>query len=135
MKAALRTLLAVVAGMGLAFALVVAVEGFSAVVHPIPENFTGTIPDHVRNYPAWVLAVVVPMWGFTIFAATWTASRLGATVAWAIVALLLAWALIFNMSMLPYPWWFEAAMYVTLPVACWLGLRRRPAVPRLAHEG
>ncbi len=38
MKTALRTLLAVVAGLALAFVLVIAVELFSAVVHPVPRD-------------------------------------------------------------------------------------------------
>jgi len=77
MKSAGRTLLAVVAGMALAFALVVAVEFFSSVVHPFPADFNGDIPAHVRRYPHWVLGVVVLMWGATAAAATWVASRIG----------------------------------------------------------
>ena len=125
MKFAVRTLLGVVAGMALAFVLVVAVEMFSAVVHPIPDGFTGTVPDHVRAYPAWVLAVVVLMWGATIAAATWAAARLGGMPAGVVVALLLAWALVANLVMLPYPLWFELAMGLAFPMACVLGLRRR----------
>lgn len=125
MKTALRTLLAVVVSAAVTIVLLAAVEGFSAVVHPIPDGFTGTIPDHVRNYPTWVLAVAALMWGGIIFVATWVAQRMGARPAAVIVILLLAWALIFNLTMLPYPPWFEMAMYVIFPVACFLGLRRR----------
>ena len=123
MKSAVRTLLAVVAGMALAFALVVAVEFFSAVVHPFPANFDGNIPEHVRRYPDWVLAVVVPMWGATAAAAAWVASRIGGRTAGAIVTLLLASALAFNLSMLPYAMWFKIAMPATLLVACLTGIR------------
>jgi hypothetical protein len=130
MKSALRTLLAVVAGMGLAFALVVAVELFSSVVHPLPADFDGNIPEHVRQYPGWVLVVVVPMWGAAAAAATWVASRIGGRLAGVIVALLLAWALIFNLSQLPYVTWFEVVMPAALAVACLLGItygRRAPS--------
>ena len=48
MKTALRTLLAVAAGLALAFALVIAVELFSAVVHPVPPGFAGTM-DEMRD--------------------------------------------------------------------------------------
>ena len=51
MKSAPRTRLAVVAGMALAFALIVAVEMFSAAVHPLPADFDGNIPERVRRYP------------------------------------------------------------------------------------
>jgi hypothetical protein len=131
MKSAVRTLLAVVAGMGLAFALVVAVELFSSVVHPLPAGFDGNIPEHVRRYPGWVLAVVVPMWGATAAAATWVASRIGGQLAGALVTLLLASALAFNLSMLPYVMWFKIAMPAAFFVACLLGIRygRRAASP------
>jgi len=127
MKSALRTFLAVVAGMALAFVLVVAVEALSAVVHPFPPGFDpnapGAIPAHVRRYPGWVLAVAGLMWGATAAAATWVASRIGGRLAGAIVTLLLAAALAFNMSMLPYVMWFKIAMPATFFVACLLGIR------------
>jgi hypothetical protein len=123
MKSVLRTLLAVVAGMALAFVLVVAVEFFSSVVHPFPANFDGNIPEHVRRYPDWVLAVVVLMWGATAAAATWVASRIGGRLAGALVTLLLASGLAFNLSMLPYVIWFKIAMPAAFFVACLLGIR------------
>src|SRR5262245_38475372 len=111
MKSVMRTLLAVVAGMVVALVLVVAVEFFSSIVHPIPADFKGTIPDHVRRYPDWVLGVVVLMWGGTIVAATWVASRFGNLVAGLIVVALLAWALTFNLTKLPYTMWFKIVMF------------------------
>jgi hypothetical protein len=128
MKFCIRTLFAVVAGMALALALVVAVEWFSAVVHPMPADLEGNIPEHVRRYPHWVLGVVVLAWGATITAATWVASRVGNRLAGSVVALLLAWALIFNLTMLPYTMWFKVVMFSVFPVACLLGIRygKRP---------
>ena len=123
MKSAVRTLLGVVAGMALAFALVVAVEFFSSVVHPFPADFDGNIPAHVRRYPGWVLAVAGLMWGAAAAAATWVASRIGGRLAGAVVTLLLASALAFNMSMLPYVMWFKIAMPAAFFVACLLGIR------------
>ena len=123
MTSALRLVMAVVAGMALAFALVVAVEFFSSVVHPFPADFDGNIPAHVRRYPEWVLAVVVLVWGMAAGAATWVASRIGGRLAGALVTLLLASALAFNMSMLPYVMWFKAAMPAAFFVACLLGIR------------
>ena len=123
MRSAVRGLLAVVAGMGLAFALVVAVEWFSSVVHPLPADFDGNIPEHVRRYPGWVLAVVVPMWAATAAAATWVASRIGGRLTGALVTLLLASALAYNLSMLPYVTWFKIAMPAAFAAACLLGIR------------
>lgn len=127
MKNALRVVLGVVAGMALAFALVVAVEMFSAVVHPFPPgldpNVPGSIAEHVRRYPGWVLAVAGLMWGATAAAATWVASRIGGRAAGALVTLLLAAALAFNLSMLPYVMWFKIGMPATFFVACLIGIR------------
>ncbi len=131
MKSGLRTLFAVVVGMALAFALVVAVELFSAVVHPIPADLKGDISEHVRRYPHWVLGVVVVAWGATSAAATWVASRVGNRLAGCVVALLLAWALIFNLTKLPYTMWFKVVMFSVFPIACLLGIRygKRSASP------
>jgi hypothetical protein len=134
MRSVGRTLLAIVAGMVLAFALVVAVEFFSSIVHPFPPGFDpsapGSIPAHVQRYPGWVLAVAGLMWGATAAAATWVASRIAGRPAGIIVALLLASALAFNLSMLPYVMWFKIAMPGAFCVACLLGIkygRRAPS--------
>jgi hypothetical protein len=133
MKSAVRTLLAVVAGMAMAFALVVAVELFSSVVHPFPPGFDanapGAIPAHVQRYPGWVLAVAGLMWAATAAAAAWVASRIGGRLAGAVVTLLLAAALAFNLSMLPYVMWFKIAMPAAFFVACLLGIRYGRRVP------
>lgn len=136
MKVAMRTLLAVVAGMALAVALVVAVELFSAVVHPLPAGFDGNMGEHVRRYPHWVLGMVVLAWGATSAAATWVASRLGNRLAGSVVALLLAWALIFNLTMLPYTIWFKIVMLGAFPIACLLGIKYGKRFPLpAAHTG
>jgi hypothetical protein len=83
MKAVIRTLAAVLAGLLVLFILVGAVELFSAVVHPLPEDFGGTTEEmcqHVERYPLWVLAVVVPAWAVAAFVSTWTARRLGTSI-------------------------------------------------------
>ena len=124
MKAVLRTLAAVFAGLLVLFTLVVAVELFSAVVHPLPENFGGTKEEvcrHVERYPAWVLAVVVPAWTLAAFAGTWTARRIGNLYSAASVGLLLLVAVIGNISMLPYPTWFKIAILVVIPIAIFAG--------------
>ena len=123
MKSAGRTLLAIVAGMGLAMVLLIAVEFLSSIVHPYPPNFDGDIPAHVRRYPQWFLGVAVLAWGATAAAAGWVASRIDPRWAGIVVALLLAGGLIFNLSKLPYPMWFKIAMLIAFPVASFLGIR------------
>jgi hypothetical protein len=126
MKTVLRTVAGVLAGLLVAFVLVAAVEMFSAVVHPFPEDFGGTTEEmcrHVERYPPWVLAVAVPMWAATAFAGVWTAQKLGNLPAAATVALLLLAALVMNLAMLPYPLWFKIACMIAIPAAMMLGVR------------
>jgi len=126
MSAIIRRVSAILAGLLLALALVVAVELFSAVVHPTPPGFTGTQEEmcaHVARYPHWVLAVVVVAWSATGFAAAWLATRLGSISAGAIVSAFLFVALAANLAMLPYPTWFKLAMPVCFAAACFWAVR------------
>ncbi len=135
MKTALRALAGIVAGLLLAFLLVVAVELFGGVVHPLPAGFSGTSEEmsrHVAAFPQWVLAVVVPAWASAAFVATWAARRIGNLYSSATVGLLLAAALVSNISMLPYPIWFKIATLLAIPAAAFAGsglsLPRKTAV-------
>ena len=126
MRTVLRTIAGVVVGLILAFALIVAVEAFSAVVHPLPEDFDGSMEEmcrHVERYPHWVLAVVVPEWAATALVGVWVARRIGNLVSAALVGLLLLAGLVFNVSILPYPIWFKFAILVAVPAAVLLGIR------------
>lgn len=138
MKAGLRSLAAVLAGVLVLFLLVVAVELFSAVVHPFPPDFGGTEEEmcrHVERYPTWILAVVVPAWAAAAFLSTRVSRIIGNVYASAIVGMLLLAALVFNMSMLPYPSWFEIANLIAIPIAVITGsrisLRRKPTAAGL----
>jgi hypothetical protein len=122
----LRSAGAVAAGLAVTVALAVAVEALSAVVHPFPEDFTGTpeeVARHVEHYPAWVLALVVPVWGLAAFAGAWTAGRLGNRRSALIVGVVIVAALVLNISMLPYPLWFKAACLIAVPAAIVCGAR------------
>jgi hypothetical protein len=126
--AILRAFGAVVAGLVVALVLVVGVELFSAVVHPLPESFDGSQEQmcaHVARYPAWVLAVIVPIWGAAALVSTWIAGRLGNLASTLVVGLLLVAAVAFNLSMLPYPIWFKVACLVVIPAAAVAGGYRR----------
>lgn len=115
-----RAIAAVVVALAVALALIVAVELFGAIAHPFPPDFGGT-PDemckHVERFPAWVLAVVVPLWAGTAFIGTWLGGRIGNRGCALGVGLLLLGALIFNLSMLPYPIWFKIACVLAVGAA------------------
>ena len=125
MKNATRTGLGIVAGIGLAFILVIAVEAFSAVVHPIPADFRGTMDEmcqHVARYPNWVLGVVVILWSATALCGVWIAIRVGNLIAGITVTALLGIAIVFNVTMLPYPLWFKIVMLSCFPLGCLIGI-------------
>lgn len=132
----LRTVGAMVAGIVVVGILVVAVELFSGIVHPFPEDFDGSIHEvreHVERYPHWVLAVAVVAWGFTALAGTWTAGWLGNRASAAILGLLLVAAVILNIAQLPYPIWFKTVILIVIPLAGAYGYRlsSRRAAERL----
>src|SRR4051812_45249912 len=119
MKSVARIPLAVVAGVALLLALVVAVELFSAVVHKFPADFKGNIGQHVKGYPHWILSVFVLAWSATSTAATWIAPRIGDRLAGAAVAMLLGWALVFQLDTM----WLKVVMFSAFPVACLIGIK------------
>src|SRR5262249_45622129 len=124
MKTVLRTILAVVAGLALAFVLVVAVEVFSAVVYPPPPGFKGTMEEmceHVARYPHWILGVAVLAGSGTVAGSTWVATRIGNRWTGVAVFVILTAAIACNLSMLPYAMWFKVAMLGSLPLAYYLG--------------
>jgi len=124
-KNATRTGLGIVAGIGLAFILVIAVEAFSAVVHPIPADFRGTMDEmcqHVARYPNWVLGVVVILWSATALCGVWIAIRVGNLIAGITVTALLGIAIVFNVTQLPYPLWFKIVMLSCFPLGCLIGI-------------
>jgi hypothetical protein len=112
--------------MVVALILVAAVEFLSAIVHPVPPDFKGTMEEmcqHVARFPRWVLALVVPAWAGTAFASTWISGRLGNRFCALFIGLLLLAAVIYNLSMLPYPIWFKILNLLAIPTASLLGDR------------
>lgn len=126
MKTIFWMILAIVVGVLMVLFLTIAVELFSEVVHPVPEDFDGSkeqMCTHVENYPGWVLAAVIPMWGATAFCGVWTAGKIGYPVSAVIVGLLVLIAVGFNQWMLPYPKWFEIGNFIVLPLAIFVAIQ------------
>ena len=135
MKNATRTGLGIVAGIGLAFILVIAVEAFSAVVHPIPADFRGTMDEmcqHVARYPNWVLGFVVILWSATALCGVWIAIRVGNLIAGITVTALLGIAIVFNVTQLPYPLWFKIVMLSCFPLGCFFGIWKANRIAKAA---
>lgn len=138
----LRSIGAILLSLVVAVALLIAVEGFSAIFHPFPPGVDPTDMEvckaHVARYPGWVLAAAGVGWGGVAFATAWIATRLGAGRHRAhgiAIGSLLALAAAFNMVLLPYPIWFEVAMYVILPIAVFSATRLASAPSAEARKG
>lgn len=135
----IRSVAAVFAGLVLAFALVVGIEGIGAVVHPFPPDVDPTDMDvcraHVARCPGWFLAVAVVLWGLTTLVSVWVATRLGTgrhPAHGVVVGVFLCLAAGFNMLMLPYPIWFDLGNLVAFPSAIYFGVcfgRGRAPIP------
>ena len=126
MSTVFRNVGAIVAGLIVAFILVIAVEMFGAAVHPPPADFKGTQEEmcaHVARFPTWVLAVVVPMWGGIALLSTWLAGRIGGRGSAVFVGVLLAAGVLFNLAMLPYALWFKIVQTLAVVAAVVLGCR------------
>jgi hypothetical protein len=132
----LRSAGAVVAGVVLAGVLLAGMEVFGELVYPFPPgvdpNDIEVCRAHVATYPAWVLAVANVAWGGTAFVAPWLATRIGTGRHPAhgfAIGVLLFLMVAMNMSMLPYPVWFDLINLVAFPLATITGVRlgRKPA--------
>lgn len=138
MKSVLRIVLSLVVGIATALALLMAVEGLSALVHPFPEGFGGTheeICRHVAKYPPWVLAVVIPLWAGIGFLSTGLAAKIGNAFSGVFVGVLFLAAVIVNVVMLPYPIWFKVGMPIatSIAIAVAVSLWRRPRTQQMVH--
>lgn len=116
--AAFRFFYSVVAGVVLAMICFFAVELVSAVLHPFPEGFQYTqeeIVEHVKRYPAMVLAVCFLLWLALAFVSTWVAARLGGLWPGVVVGVLLLAMFGCNALTLPYPVWFPVGTLLGFP--------------------
>ncbi len=123
-------MLAVAVSLTAAFALIIAIELVSAVIHPVPPgmdfNDKEACTAFFANYPQWLFGVAAVAWGLTAFTSSWLATRLGAYRHLAhgvAIGFLLLLGAIANMLMLPYPLWFELANMVLIPLGIFFGIR------------
>jgi hypothetical protein len=127
-KSILWSVLAVAVSLTAGFALVVAIELVSAVIHPMPPGMDPLDKEactaFFADYPQWLFGFGAVSWGLTAFTSAWLATRLGAYRHYAhgaTIGSLLLLAVIANMLMLPYPAWFEVTNLVLIPLGILLG--------------
>lgn len=126
----LKTILAIVGGLVLAFAIVFATDAlfhslFSATVaRPDPAD-----ADAMRNYamrqPVGALAAILAGWTLAVFAGASVAARLGGRGEWPgwVVTGLFLLATAGNFLMIPHPTWMVVTGIALIVAGGWLGAR------------
>jgi len=135
MSPTLRSVLAVVFGLILGAAVILAVQALGHQVYPIPEGLDVRDPEALKAYvaeaPVGVLLFVLAAYALGSFAggafAGWYARRAPATHGLIVGAVLLAGG-VANLLMIPHPAWFAVACVAVFVPAAYLGARlvRKP---------
>jgi hypothetical protein len=126
----IKSVLAVILSIAVAFGLAMAVEGISSILHPWPADFTGTFEEvarQIETYPTWVLAFLGGVgYGTIVLICSFIATRLGHNRnpwhGYGVGVFLFAMVIV-NMTMLPYPIWFWVLMFTVLPLAAYFGTK------------
>lgn len=130
MPAALRYVLATVAGIVVALGTIAGVEMLGHRVYPPPTGIDFSNPEAVKTMmagmPVGALLFVLGGWLLGTFLGTLAACRIAA--AWpmrfaAIIGGILLAATIANLVMIPHPLWFSIVAVVAIVAAAWLAGR------------
>lgn len=125
-----RPIRGVLAGIGVAFVLVLAIETVGMPLFPQPEGMDPLNRESVRQHLAQIspgsFAMVLLAWSVAAFAGPWIARRMvGETPVWPplTVAALFALLCVYNLVVVPSPLWMVVAAIILIPLTTWLGLR------------
>jgi hypothetical protein len=118
-----------------------AVEVLGMIFHPFPPevdpNDLEVCKTHVANCPQWLLALAVVLWPGMPYFGSWVATRIGSrrhAIHGIVVGVLLFSGLILNISLLPYPIWFEVASLILFPVATFFAVKSARGQPSSQTE-
>jgi hypothetical protein len=139
MNPVIRSVLAVIAGMLVAFVLIALVQTIGMRVYPPPPMQTGDIESlraAMARIPLGALLFVILSYTVGSLAGGWVAARLapnGKMTHAMIVAALLFGAGLMNLMTIPHPAWFWVASSAVYWLAAWSGARAAgasgPAAP------
>ncbi|MGZ9099612.1 MAG: hypothetical protein ACXW3O_07915 [Brevundimonas sp.] len=124
----LRTILGIVAGVVLAFVVIMALEMVSYVAFPPPAGLDPADPEDLKRIaaaaPMAAKVWVVFCWFAGALAGGWLARRLSRTT-WAgwVIAGLIALGGIANVMMIPHPLWMQIAAVAAPLLAGWIVTR------------
>ncbi|MGQ4659915.1 hypothetical protein [Lysobacter sp. F6437] len=125
-----RTILAVVAGVVVAWLTIMLCQFGSAALHPPPPGMDLTDPSQlaifIRAAPPAAMALVVAGWALGALIGGWLAARISRRhprAAAVLVGAVVLAGVIANAMMIPHPLWMTiAGVLLPLPAA-WLGAR------------
>jgi hypothetical protein len=123
MNNSIRYILAVVAGIVVAFMLVPGIEAIGHVVYPPPPDFDYIDPEQVRilvdSMPVGAFLFVLAAWLVATFAGGLLAcfiARSRPVLFTGIIGVFIFAASLANLMMIPHPAWFTALALVTIPL-------------------
>ena len=138
----IRNPIAVIAGLVIAFVLILLVEKIGHTIYPPPADLDFSDPDAVRPYIATlpVFALLFPMfaWFIGTFVGSVVACLLGTArpiIFAGVVGVLVLAATIANLIVIPHPLWFSILSVIGIVVSAWLAVvatsaRELPAPPQ-----
>lgn len=130
-KAILFGVLGLFAGFVTNFAGFMLMEAIGYFAHPYPPGFK--MDDHeaviayIRSYPDWLLGVAVGMWGISVMGGAWVSTRIGGRVAGILCSVSLLILYYCNLWEHPYPFWFDSAVVVSVPICLFIGYQMAAA--------
>ncbi len=127
----IRKILGIVAGIAVAFFIILLVENFDEWLYPVPVDLDASdaaaLTAYVFTMPLPAKLLVVFGWFLGSFGGAWLCLRISDTpwTAWIIIALLIAGGVL-NMRMFGHPLWMQAGAVVAPLLGGWLGWRLHP---------
>jgi hypothetical protein len=129
--AVVRAIRAVLAGVGVAAVLVLAIESIGLPIFPQPTGMDPLDPESVRQHLSEIhpgsFVMVLLAWTTAAFAGPWVARRISRpSPTWPpfVVAALFTALCAVNLIRVPTPAWLTVSAIALVPLATWLGLRR-----------
>lgn len=126
----LRKILAVVAGLFVAFCLIVVIELVSTLLHPMPEGLDPANAEqfqtHVATLPISAFLLVLTAWTLGTFAGGFVAAKIARSHALlfsGVVGAFVFAATVFTLLEIPHPLWVSITAVLAIPVAAFLAGR------------
>jgi hypothetical protein len=130
MRAAVRSIAAVVIGVIAAFIVVTLAEMLTSRLYPMPMGANPEDPSAmitwIQQLPATALAVVLVGWALGAFVGGFISAKFD-RAAWGrqavIIGILLLGAGVWNMTQIPHPIWMWVGAFVVFVPGAWFGAR------------